>query len=72
MDRIELQQVGGRGCVTAAVIDMDDGDPRPAPKGAKDKPADAAEAIDADVHRHRQPGTKTNQLYLIYRVFPGT
>ena len=71
MDRVELQQVGRRGRVTAAVVDVDDGDSRPAPEGPKDEPADAAKAIDPDVHRHRREEPKINQLYLIYRVFPG-
>ena len=64
MDRVELQQVGRRGRVTAAVVDVDDGDSRPAPEGPKEVPADAAKAIDPDVHCRSRPGAPRQINYI--------
>ena len=50
MHRIEAEQVGRRGRITRRIVDMNDLDAGPAPEGPKDEAADAAEAVDADVH----------------------
>src|SRR5690554_2348437 len=50
--RVELQQVGEGGGVTAGVVDLHELEVRVRPAGAQRQAADAAEAIDADPDRH--------------------
>ena len=55
MHRIELQQVGGGG-LPGRIVDMHKGEARAVPEGAERQPADATEAVDADLHRDRGAG----------------
>jgi hypothetical protein len=51
VDRVERQQVGGRGGVTSGIVDVAQADAGALEQGTEHQPADTAEPIDADVHR---------------------
>jgi hypothetical protein len=53
VDRIKAEQVGGGVSVAAGVVDLDQLNAGAAPQGPEDHAADAAKAIDADLHGAR-------------------
>jgi len=67
--RIEGQQMGGGGGITAAVVDVHDLNAGPAPEGAEHQPSDAAEAVDPDAHGPvLQVAPTLDQRWLMHQV----